>query len=141
MARLHNRTVDELEEVLDRLEGNREVQRLIAALIYKRGPSVPAIADWLDKREATVYKWFDRLESEPIEQAVKDRQRSGRPRKLRGDDRAEFELALENSPEKVGYTTSEWTVSLAQQYLSIAFDVEYSQRHVRRLLQDYRSTE
>jgi hypothetical protein len=30
------------------------------------------IAEWLDTREQTIYRWFDRLEEEPIDQAVKD---------------------------------------------------------------------
>lgn len=44
--------VDDLEEALIETDGYREVKRLIAAIIYKRGPSVSMLADWLDKREA-----------------------------------------------------------------------------------------
>ena len=101
MARLENVSVEELEAALDAADGKRETKRLLVAIIYKRGPSAPMIAEWLDTREQTIYRWFDRLETEPIEQAVKDRQRPGRPPKL--DDE---------------------------------FDVEYSRRHVQRLLQD-----
>lgn len=52
------------------------------------------IAEWLDMRELTIYRWFDRLEQEPISQAVQDRQRSGRLPKLDDYDRAEFQEAV-----------------------------------------------
>lgn len=38
----------------------------MVAIIYKRGPSVPMIAEWLDKRERTIYNWLDRLEERSI---------------------------------------------------------------------------
>jgi transposase len=136
MARLENVSVEELEEALDEATGKRETQRLLVAIIYKRGPSAPMIAEWLDTREQTIYRWFDRLEKEPISQAVQDRQRSGRPSKLDDADRAEFQEAVQNPPSEAGYDQPAWTTDLAQQFLEDEFDVEYSRRHVQRLLKD-----
>lgn len=76
MTRLEVISVKDLEEELVETDGYREVQRLITAIIYKRGPSVPMIAEWLDKREATIYEWFNRLEAEPIREGF--RMNSGR---------------------------------------------------------------
>lgn len=134
MARLENVSVAELEGALDEATRKRETKRILVAIIYKRGPSVPMIAEWLDIREATIYRWFDRLESEPISQAVKDRQRPGRPPKLSDEHRERFRAAVQNPPADVGYDESEWTAELAQQFLEDEFEVEYSQRHVQRLL-------
>lgn len=50
MARFEEIPVEDLEEALVETGGYREVQRLNAVIIYKRGPSVPMIAEWLDKR-------------------------------------------------------------------------------------------
>lgn len=136
MARLENIAVEELESALDDATGKRETQRLMAAIIYKRGPSAPMIAEWLDTREQTLYRWFDRIEEEPIEQAVQDRQRPGRPTKLAGADKKEFQQAVQNPPTEAGYDQPAWTTALAQQYLEDEFDVEYSRRHVQRLLKD-----
>lgn len=108
----------------------------MAAIIYKRGPSAPMIAEWLDTREQTIYRWFDRLETEPIEQAVQDRQRSGRPSKLDDADVTEFRQAVQHPPEEVGYDHPAWTTALAQQFLKDEFDVTYTRRHVQRLLKD-----
>ncbi|MFC7196893.1 helix-turn-helix domain-containing protein [Halosimplex aquaticum] len=136
MARLENVPVAELEAALDEATGATEATRLVVAIIYKRGPSVPMIAEWLDVREQTIYRWFDRLEAEPIERAVRDRQRPGRPPKLDDGDRAEFRDAVRQTPEAVGYDRPAWTTALARQFLEDAFGAEYSRRHVRRLLKD-----
>ncbi len=136
MARLENVSVEELESALDDAPGKREVERLLVAIIYKRGPSAPMIAEWLDTREQTIYRWFDRLETEPIRQAIQDRPRSGRPPKLNEDSRAEFQEAVHNPPTEVGYDQSAWTTTLAQQYLEDEFEAEYTLRHVQRLLKD-----
>ena len=136
MARLENVSVEELEASLDEATGKRETKRLLVSIIYKRGPSAPMIAEWLDTREQTIYRWFDRLEEEPIRQAVQDRQRSGRPSKLDDADREEFQAAVHNPPSEVGYDQPAWTTSLARQFLQDEFGVEYSRRHVQRLLKD-----
>ena len=93
-------------------------------------------AEWLDTREQTIYRWFDRLEEEPIRQAVQDRQRSGRPPKLNHADRSEFHEAAQNPPSEVGYDHPGWTTKLAQKFLENEFGAEYSLRHVQRLLKD-----
>ena len=136
MARLENVSVEELEAALDKATGKRETKRLLVAIIYKRGPSAPMIAEWLDTREQTIYRWFDRLEKEPIEQAIQGRQRSGRPSKLDDTDRAEFQQAVHNPPSEVGYDQPAWTTALAQQFLEDEFDTDYSRRHVQRLLKN-----
>jgi transposase len=136
MARLENVAIKELEAALDEADGKRETKRLLVAIIYKRGPSAPMIAEWLDTREQTIYRWFDRLETEPIEQAVKDRQRPGRPPKLDDDNQTKFHEVVHKPPTDAGYDQPAWTTALAQQYLEEEFGVEYSRRHVQRLLKD-----
>lgn len=136
MARIEEISVEELEATMVEIDGYREVQRLIAAIIYKRGPSVPMLAEWLDKREATIYEWFNRLEAEPIGEAIQDDQRPGRPSKLTETEREKFESLLQHSPEKIGYDASDWTPELVRQFLYQEFDAEYTLRHVRRMMKD-----
>jgi len=125
-----------IEAALEDATGSRETKRLLVAIIYKRGPSAPMIAEWFDTREQTIYRWFDRLEEEPISQAVQDRQRSGRPPKLDDTDQTEFQEAVQKPPFEAGYDHSSWTTELAQQFLKDDFNAEYSRRHVQRLLDD-----
>lgn len=135
MARLEDIAVEELERALETATTKTETKRLIAAIIYKRGPSVPMIAEWLGIRDQTIYTWFDRLETEPLEQALQERARSGRPAKLTDSDREEFLRTVQRSPREVGYDHPTWTAAVAQRFLEEEFDVTYSRRHVQRLLE------
>ena len=52
------------------------------------------------------------------------------------NDYEQFVEALHSSPAEVGQNARAWTVSLARQYLKDNFGVEYSRRHVRRLMSE-----
>lgn len=136
MARLEAVSVEDLEAALADAEDPKAAKRLVVAIIYKRGPSVPMLAEWLDTREQTIYRWFDRLESEPVREAVRDRPKPGRPSKLPDDAREQFEAAVTGSPADVGFDDPAWTTELAREFLAREFDVEYSRRHVQRLLRE-----
>jgi len=136
IGRLENISVEKLEKALEEATGKRETKRLFVAIIHKRGPSAPMIAEWLDTHEETIYRWFDRLEEEPISQAVQDRQRSGRPPKLDDADRAEFQETIQNPPSEAGSDQPAWTTDFAQQFLEDELNTKYSRPHVQRLLKD-----
>jgi transposase len=79
MAKIENGSVEDLEAVLDDAEGEREIQSLMVSILYKRGPSVPMIAEWVNMRDGTIYEWLDRFEVRSIENAITDDHRSGIP--------------------------------------------------------------
>lgn len=136
MSLLEQTTVEELQDALDVVEAKKPTQRLMLAILYKRGPSVPMIADWFDMREETIYRWFRRLEREPLLEAVYDEPRPGRPPKLTDAQREAFGRALQRSPRDVGRDGEHWTPAIAKTFLADEFDVEYSIRHVRRLMRN-----
>lgn len=80
------------------------------------------IAEWFDIRDATIYSWFDRLDAEPIRQAIRDRQQPGRPPKLGNDHRSDSRTAIRNPPTDAGYDELTWTTALGQRYLADEFD-------------------
>lgn len=136
MTKLQNMPIKDLETALENADGKRETQRLMVAIMYKRGPSVPMIAEWLDMRERTIYNWFDRLEDRSIEDAITDDSRSGRPPELDDGDREAFESAVTEPPSSSGYDQPAWSTKLARQFLQEEFDVDYSRRHITRLLHE-----
>lgn len=137
MARLEDVPLEALRDELETLDGRRPVVRLLAAIIYKQGPSVPTIADWLDVRPATVYGWFDRIEAATtLDAAIHDDPRPGRPARLSTDERAELSEVLQGSPRDAGYEAVEWTPVLAVAVIEDRFGVTYSERHARRLLDE-----
>lgn len=134
MGKLEHIDAKDLEAVLDRADGKRETIRLLTAIIYKRGPSVPMIAEWLDIREATIYRWFDRMEEESIETAIRDRPRKGRPSKLSERQRDAFHSAVRQPPAEAGFDEPAWSPETAREFLIERFGVEYTERHVQRML-------
>jgi transposase len=141
MSTLENISTEDLREVLAAVEGKKPTQRLMVAINYleeddagmaevaeRYGYTGPWLSGWLDRLE--------RLADEPFEQVVYDEQRSGRPSDLTEQEREQFEKAINNPPEESGIDAPAWSVSLARYYLREEFDVEYCERHVRRLLSE-----
>jgi len=128
---------DELHEALDKVEGKRPTQRLLAAIAYKNGVTQTELADWHDTGRRTIYSWLDRLDTdEPLADAVRDDHRSGRNRKLSDDQLESFREAVRKSPEEAGYDEPAWTTALARHHLAETYDVEYSVPSCRRLLKE-----
>lgn len=140
MATLENVSADELRELLDKLHDPDAVKRVMAAIAYKEIDEMSQndAAELFGFSSGWASKWFnrlERLEDEPVEAVVSDDPRAGRPAQLTEADREEFEAVLQEPPTAVGIDSPAWTVSLAQKYLQETYAVEYSRRHVRRLLE------
>lgn len=136
MAKLEDISTDELRQKLDEIDDPKATKRLMLAILYKQGPSVPMIAEWYDMRAETIYSWFTQIEEEPLEEAIFDEPPPGRPPKLSEEQREQFKKALHQPPEESGYDSRAWTRRLAEKYLEEEFDVVYHERHVRRLMND-----
>jgi len=65
------------------------------------------------------------------------RAKPGRPPKLTDEQFAKLETVLHKSPEDAGYEgIPVWTPKFVQHWLNTQFDVNYTLRHVRRLMDD-----
>lgn len=73
---------------------------------------------------------------EPLEQAVHDNHRSGRPRKLTEEQQKPLEITLHMSPIEVGYDAPAWTPALIRYYIRETFNVVYSQPSCQRLMNE-----
>jgi transposase len=137
MDHLDEISVEELQDALDNVEGNKPTQRLLAAIAYKNGVTQSELAEWHDTGRRTIYSWLMRLDTdEPLEQAVSDAHRSGRKRKLSESQQKEFEQTVHQPPEEVGIDAPAWTPALVQEFLEDSYDVEYSYPSCRRLLKE-----
>ncbi len=136
MAKLDNITVEELREKLDEVDDPKATKRLMLAILYKEGPSVPMIAEMYDMRDETIYSWFTQMEEDPLDEAIFDDPPPGRPSKLTHDEKHQFKEALHQPPDESGFDEPAWTRPLAEQYLKHEFNVTYHERHVRRLMNE-----
>lgn len=138
---LENVSTDHLRRVLAEVEDAAATERLMAAITYKEIDEVTQedAAEMYGYSEGWASKWFNRLErlaDEPFEEVVYDEPRPGRPAELTEQEHERFVEALHERPEAVGIDAPAWTVALARQYLREEFDVEFSERHVRRLMSE-----
>lgn len=136
MNHLDDISIERLQRALDNVEQKKPAQRLIAAIAYKNGISQTELAEWYGVQRRTIYNWLKRLEHDPIEQAVRDANRSGRPRKLNDQQQTQLEKSLQEPPTEAGYDDPTWTPALVQQYIDDQFDVDYSRPSCRRLLRE-----
>lgn len=139
MNYLDETSVDELHQLLDKVEGKKPTLRLVAAINYKHGVSPTDIARWYGLSRSTVYNWLERLErlpEEPPEVVLADADRPGRPPKLSANQRAELRAALAESPREAGVDAGEWTPTVLQRLIKMDYGIEFSVRHARNLLQE-----
>jgi transposase len=137
MEHLDDISVRELQDALDEVDGAKPAQRLLAAIAYKNGVTQTELAEWYGVERRTIYSWLKRLDTdEPLDAAVTDARRPGRDRKLSAAQREEFERAVNESPDGVGYDEPVWTPRLVQRHLRATYGVEYSIPSCRRLLKE-----
>ena len=134
-----NLSADDLRQILAEVEGKKPTQRLMAAINYleEDDATQKEIADRYGYSSGWLSHWLARLErlaDEPFEDVVYDEPRSGRPAELSDEEYERFVEALHEPPEEAGIDACGWTVPLAQHYLQEQFDVEYCDRHIRRLM-------
>jgi transposase len=141
MAHLENISSEDLRQILAEVEGKAATERVMAAINWKEEDDATQkeIAERYGYTQGWLSQWLqrlERLEDEPFEDVVYDEHRSGRDTKLSEQEYDQFVEVLHESPEEAGFDAPAWTVPLARQYLNEEFDVEYSDRHVRRLLSE-----
>lgn len=131
-------TIEELQaKLVETDDDGKAVKRLLAAIAYKQGQSPAEIEETFGISKKNVYLWLDRFEERGLNDALYDESKPGRPTKLSDDQFAELEAVLHDSPGAAGYEDIQaWTPKFVQHWLKTHFDVEYTLRHVRRLMDD-----
>lgn len=127
---------DDLRAALAEATDPKAVRRLMVALAYADGVAVDDLSDRYGIPRSTVYAWLSRFDERPVEEAVRDDPRPGRPAALDDDDRTRLAGALSDPPDDHGFAAASWTPALVRRYVDREFDVEYSLGHARRLLRE-----
>lgn len=113
----------------------KPVWRLVAAFEYRDGLSPAGFEAKYGIPADTVYTWLDRFEERGVATALEDEPRPGRSPRLGEAEWNRFVDDLDTPPAELGYDESAWTTSLVRRHLDAEFGVEYSARHVRRLVE------
>lgn len=121
-----------LRDALAEATDAKATKRLMVALDYIDGTPVDDLSERYGIPRSTVYYWLSRFEERPIEEAITDEDRPGRPTKL---DRSVIKEVIREGPASYGVEgDDEWSPATLRDVLEREFDVSYSEGHVRRLL-------
>lgn len=138
ILRLHFQTRRRLERWRKEAEADgayRVAKRLHAVLLNNDGCSSGEIAAVLDAPRSKVSQWLSDYEEFGYE-GLLEGQRSGRPALL--DDKQKLTLAqiIDSGPLNHGFASGVWNAPMIGRVIAEEFEVEYTARHVRRLLQE-----
>jgi transposase len=128
-------SADERRELrrMARREVGRVSERLHMVLLADRGYSVAQIATLYECSEATVRQWLGRFEAGGVA-GLRDRPRSGRPRKADAAARARIRRTVEQPPAGAGYGFGCWSVVTLCGHLAERLGLVLSRATVRRVL-------
>lgn len=133
MSKLENTSIDDLRAALSRVEEAKAAIRLMTAIAYKDGVPVATVSERYGIPRSTVYYWLDRVEAQPLDDALTDQPRPGRPPALSAEERETVESWLAASPDAHGLDAEEWTPKLLRDYVQSTFGIDYSTGHIRRV--------
>lgn len=136
MVRLDEVPIEDLWRLLDQIDEGVPTQRVLAAIAAKQGDSTSRLADRHNVSQQTIRNWLSRFDNQPLEEAPYDDPRSGRPRKLSEEEHERLIAELQDSPESVGFDRQAWFPRLVYHHIRSEYDVEYSFRHIRRVMRE-----
>ena len=119
---------DEIELIDAKLREEKDPKvrdRLRMILLLKEGYKQREVAEIMRTTERTVYTWKKRYEKEGFE-GLKTRNKTGRKRRLEDDDLEDLKRLLKQKDY--------WTTREVRDLIKREFGVEYTLRHVPRIL-------
>lgn len=136
MLHLHFQTSQKLRRLRKEaeVEGQyRVAKRIHAVLLNHEGLSSGDIAVMLQAPRSKVSQWLNHYEAFGYE-ALLEGQRSGRPPRLREAERVRLADILDSGPRAYGFLSGVWNSPMIGRVIEEEFAVQYTPRHVRRIL-------
>ena len=139
LLHLHFRTYDKLRRLKKEAQADgahRVAKRLHAITLNHDGLSSGEIANLLDAPRSKVSQWLSDYEHFGCE-ALLEGQRSGRPGQLTQQQQVQLEDIIDSGPTSWGFLSGVWSAPMVARVISEEFGIDYTARHVRRLLAKY----
>ena len=113
----------------------RVAKRVHAILLNDDGLSSGEIAAILQAPRSKVSQWLSDYEEFGPE-ALLEGQRSGRPALLSEQEKLALGAIIDEGPLKYGFASGVWNAPMIGRVITEEFDIEYTSRHVRRVLEE-----
>ena len=137
ILRLHFQTRRRLERWKKEAEADRAyrvAKRLQAVLLSDKGCSSGEMAALLDAPRSKVWQWLSDYEEFGPE-GLWEGQRCGRPAQLEEQQKVILGEIIDRGPLACGLASGVWNAALIGGVIAEEFEVPYTARHVRRLLE------
>jgi transposase len=119
-----NYTTEQMKGFIDNDDKYKLGIRLYALYQVSKGKPSRELEEFYNVSFKQILNRADRLENEGLA-GLRDKPRSGRPKKLTGEQLSSLRSALLESPEELGYNTGCWSGPVVCDYISKTFGVEY----------------
>jgi len=139
LLHLHFRTYAQLRRLKKEAEAegaHRVAKRLHAITLNHEGLSSGEIAELLDAPRSKVSHWLSDYEHFGYE-ALLEGQRPGRPGQLTQPQQVKLEDIIDSGPTSWGFLSGVWSAPMVARVISEEFGIDYTVRHVRRLLHEW----
>jgi len=139
LLHLHFRTYNKLRRLKKEAEADgayRVAKRIHAVTLNHEGLSSGEIAGFLDAPRSKVSQWLSHYEQFGFE-ALLEGQRSGRPGQLTQSQQAQLEDIIDSGPCAWGFLSGVWSAPMVARVIAEEFGVDYTARHVGRLLHEW----
>lgn len=121
-----------IQQEIGRSEQSRYDHRLHGLLLLTAGLSCREVAGLFGEDETTIQRWIHRFEQGGL-QALRESERSGRPRSLRPEQWAEVEEDLGKSPRDFGLRAAAWDGISLSEHLGQRYGVRLGVRQCQRI--------
>jgi transposase len=139
LLHLHFRTYDKLLRLKSEAETDgayRVAKRIHAVTLNHDGWSSGQIAELLRAPRSKVSQWLSDYEHFGYE-ALLEGQRPGRPGELTPPQQAQLEDIIDSGPMSWGFLSGVWSAPMVARVIAEEFGIDYTARHVRRLLHQW----
>jgi len=116
---------------------SRLLHRLHCVQLVGRGCSCYQVAEWFGEHPRTIERWVHYLQEFGIE-GLRDKQKTGRPTKVRDDQLKRIQNEISCNPTKHGYVQNSWDGRLLRTHLESRYEIALSVRQCQRLLRQFR---
>jgi transposase len=135
VKRLKNYTAEQVETLFESDENNIVGVKMYAILQLTRGYSTRKLEEFYRVTHKQICNWADRFDAEGID-GLRIKPGRGRRSFLTSHQRELVKADLQQSPEKFGYNTANWSGPLLRKHLETVYQVYYRQATVYVLLHE-----
>lgn len=131
---LHGFTIEQLQKIIKKTNNHYTRNVLSAVIMRYEGVSTTEIMNVLGKSRATVTCYINSWNENPST-AIKDHRGGNRPNRLTDEIVNDIKHVITSkTPKDFGYSQNKWSSSLLTQYIKDTYGKEFSDRWIRKLL-------